>query len=98
MGVYNFAIIKGDGIGPDIVNEEIRVLNRVAEKFGHTFNYEEVLLGGAAIDAVGEPCPDKTVEVCKKSDAVIFGSVGGPKWDALPDELRPEKGLLKIRA
>ncbi len=98
MGVYNFAVIRGDGIGPDIVDEEIKILNRVAEKFGHTFNYKEALLGGAAIDAAGEPCPDETIDVCKKSDAVIFGSVGGPKWDALPDEKRPEKGLLKIRA
>lgn len=98
MGVYNIAVIKGDGIGPDVVNEEIRVLNKIGEKFGHEFEYKEVLLGGAAIDACGTPIPKETVETCKASDSVLLGAVGGPKWDDLPGELRPERGLLGIRS
>ena len=98
MGVYNIAVIKGDGIGPDVVNEEIRVLNKIGEKFGHKFEYKEVLLGGAAIDACGTPIPKETVETCKASDSVLLGAVGGPKWDDLPGELRPERGLLGIRS
>ena len=92
------AVIKGDGIGPDVVNEEIRVLNKIGEKFGHKFEYKEVLLGGAAIDACGTPIPKETVETCKASDSVLLGAVGGPKWDDLPGELRPERGLLGIRS
>ena len=98
MGVYNIAVIKGDGIGPDVVNEEIRVLNKIGEKFGHKFEYKEVLLGGAAIDTCGTPIPKETVETCKASDSVLLGAVGGPKWDDLPGELRPERGLLGIRS
>ena len=98
MGVYNIAVIKGDGIGPDVVNEEIRVLNKIGEKFGHKFEYKEGLLGGAAIDACGTPIPKETVETCKASDSVLLGAVGGPKWDDLPGELRPERGLLGIRS
>ena len=98
MGVYNIAVIKGDGIGPDVVNEEIRVLNKIGEKFGHKFEYKEVLLGGAAIDACGTPIPKETIETCKASDSVLLGAVGGPKWDDLPGELRPERGLLGIRS
>ena len=98
MGVYNIAVIKGDGIGPDVVNEEIRVLNKIGEKFEHKFEYKEVLLGGAAIDACGTPIPKETVETCKASDSVLLGAVGGPKWDDLPGELRPERGLLGIRS
>ena len=98
MGVYNIAVIKGDGIGPDVVNEEIRVLNKIGEKFGHKFEYKEVLRGGGAIDACGTPIPKETVETCKASDSVLLGAVGGPKWDDLPGELRPERGLLGIRS
>ena len=98
MGVYNIAVIKGDGIGPDVVNEEIRVLNKIGEKFGHKFEYKEVLLGGAAIDACGTPIPKETIETCKASDSVLLGAVGGPKWDDLPGELRPERSLLGIRS
>jgi 3-isopropylmalate dehydrogenase len=94
---FNIAVIKGDGIGPEIVEQSIRVLDRIGEKFGHQFNFKEVLAGGAAIDAVGNPMPDETLETCKNSDAVLLGAVGGPKWDNLPGEKRPEKGLLKIR-
>jgi len=94
MAVYNIAVIKGDGIGPDIVSEEMKVLTKIGEKFGHTFNFTEVLAGGAAIDACGKPLPEETVKVCKASDSVLLGAVGGPKWDSLPGELRPERGAL----
>lgn len=95
---YNIALIKGDGIGPEIVDEAVKVLNRVGEKFGHAFHYTEVLMGGCAIDQTGSPLPEETVEICKKSDSVLLGAVGGPKWDTLPGKLRPEKGLLGIRS
>ncbi len=96
--VKNIALIRGDGIGPEIVDSAVRVLNVVAEKFGHTFNYTDCLMGGAAIDAVGTPLPEKTVEDCLASDSVLLGAVGGPKWDNMPANLRPEKGLLGIRS
>ena len=92
------AVIKGDGIGPEIVNEAIRVLDRVAEKYGHTFVYDEVLAGGAAIDAYGECLPKSTVDACLASDSVLLGAVGGPKWDNVPGDKRPEKALLGIRS
>lgn len=92
------AVIKGDGIGPEIVNEAIRVLDRVAKKFGHTFIYDEVLAGGAAIDAYGECLPKSTVDACLASDSVLLGAVGGPKWDNVPGDKRPEKALLGIRS
>lgn len=95
---YHIAVIKGDGIGPEIVSEAIRVLNAVGEKYGHSFEYKEVLMGGCAIDATGVPLPDETIKICKESDSVLLGAVGGPKWDTLPGNLRPEKGLLGIRS
>jgi 3-isopropylmalate dehydrogenase len=94
---YNIALIKGDGIGPEVVAEAIKVLDAIGEKFSHTFHYTDVLMGGIAIDKTGVPLPDETVEICKKSDSVILGAVGGPKWDTLPGHLRPEAGLLGIR-
>ena len=93
----NIAVIKGDGIGPEIITEAQKVLNKVGEKFGHTFTYTDVLMGGCAIDATGVPLPQETVDVCLKSDSVLLGAVGGPKWDTLPGKLRPEAGLLGIR-
>lgn len=93
----NIAVIKGDGIGPEIVDEAIKVMNKTAEKFGHSFNYEYVLMGGCAIDATGVPLPQETVDICLKSDSVLLGAVGGYKWDTMPANLRPEKGLLGIR-
>lgn len=93
----NIAVIKGDGIGPEIVAEAEKVLNKVGEKFGHTFTYTDVLMGGCAIDATGVPLPQETVDICLKSDSVLLGAVGGPKWDTLPGNLRPEAGLLGIR-
>lgn len=97
----NIAVIKGDGIGPEIVTEAMKVLDRVAEKFGHKFNYEQLLMGGCSIDANGVPLTDETIERCKASDAVLMGSIGGDTtkspWYKLPANLRPEAGLLKIR-
>lgn len=91
------AIIPGDGIGKEIISQAKKVLKVASIKYKFDFEYEEVLLGGAAVDATGVPLPDKTVEICKKSDAVLLGAVGGPKWDNLPSKLRPEAGLLGIR-
>lgn len=97
MKTYNIAVIKGDGIGPEIVDEAIKVLNSVGVVENIKFNYKEYLLGGAAYDAVGEPCPDETIKGCLESDAVLFGAIGGYKWESLPKEKRPESGLLKLR-
>ena len=93
----NIAVIKGDGIGPEIVNEALKVLNAIAKKHNHKFEYTNVLLGGCAIDETGSPLPQKTIDVCKASDSVLLGAVGGPKWDTLPGNCRPETGLLGIR-
>lgn len=95
--IKKIAVIKGDGIGPEIVTEAQKVLDRIAEAYGHTFEYTDVLMGGCAIDATGEPLPKETVEVCLKSDSVLLGAVGGHKWDDLPGDKRPEAGLLGIR-
>lgn len=90
-------LLPGDGIGPEIVAEAVKVLNKVGQKFGHSFDFEEALIGGAAIDATGSPLPSDTVAVCRNADAVFLGAVGGPKWDNLDNRSRPEKGLLGIR-
>ncbi|HEX2937655.1 MAG TPA: 3-isopropylmalate dehydrogenase [Ruminiclostridium sp.] len=95
---FRIAVIKGDGIGPEIVGEAEKVLIKTGEKFGHSFEFTDVLMGGCAIDKTGVPLPDETVEICKKSDSVLLGAVGGPKWDNMPGSLRPEKGLLGIRS
>ena len=95
---YNIALLKGDGIGPEIVDSAVRVLEAIGKKFGHEFNFKSYLIGGCAIDACGEPLPKETVEGCLTSDSVLLGAVGGPKWDTLPGNLRPEKALLGIRA
>lgn len=97
MKEYNVAVLKGDGIGPEIVNEAIKVLDVTGKKYGFKVNYNEQLLGGIAIDKTGVPLPQKTIDECKKSDAVLLGAVGGWKWDTLPGNLRPEAGLLGIR-
>ena len=95
---YKIALIKGDGIGPEVVDEAVDVLEAVGAKFGHSFEYVEVLLGGCATDAVGKSYPDGTAEQCKACDAVLLGAVGGPKWGAdKPAEQRPETALLAIR-
>ena len=94
---FKIAVIKGDGIGPEVMREAVRVLNAVAEKYGHSFEYNYLLAGGAAIDACGECLPAETVRVAKASDAVMLGAVGGPKWDNLPGDKRPERALLGLR-
>ncbi|MEO1941816.1 MAG: 3-isopropylmalate dehydrogenase, partial [Campylobacterales bacterium] len=97
MREYKIAVIEGDGIGPEIIREGIRVLDRAGEKGGFKLNYSYYLLGGVAVDKVGDPCPPETIEGALNSDGVLFGAIGGPKWDSLPKEKRPESGLLKIR-
>ncbi|CAM4382846.1 MULTISPECIES: 3-isopropylmalate dehydrogenase [Saccharibacillus] len=91
------AVIAGDGIGPEVVAEAEKVLQKVGEVFGYSFETEHALFGGIAIDEKGTPLPAETLEVCKRADAVLLGAVGGPKWDNNPKELRPETGLLGIR-
>lgn len=95
---YNIALLKGDGIGPEIVDSAVKVLVAVGEKYGHTFNFTPYLIGGVALDTVGVPLPEETVKGCLASDSVLLGAVGGPKWDTLPGNMRPEKALLGIRS
>lgn len=95
--VYHVAVLKGDGIGPEIVDATLSVLDRVGEKFGHTFHYQYADVGGCAIDKYGEPLPAESLKVCLESDSVLLGAVGGPKWDNLPVAVRPEKALLGLR-
>ena len=95
---FNIALVKGDGIGPEIVDSAVAVLTEVGKRFGHNFNFTAYLAGGAAIDAYGIPLPEETVKGCKESDSVLLGAVGGPKWDTLPGDIRPEKALLGLRA
>lgn len=98
MKDYQIVVLRGDGIGPEIVAEAIKVLDAAGEKYGFQFHYDERLMGGCAIDATGEPLPQETVDACKKADAVLLGAVGGWKWDTLPGNKRPEAGLLGIRS
>ncbi|MCL2369819.1 MAG: 3-isopropylmalate dehydrogenase [Firmicutes bacterium] len=95
---YNIALIKGDGIGPEIIDGACEVLEFVGKKYGHSFNFVPYLAGGAAIDATGEPLPEETIKGCLASDSIMLGAVGGPKWDALPGNIRPEKALLGLRS
>ena len=98
MENYKITLLKGDGIGPEIVEEAVKVLNKTAEKFDFTVSYDEALLGGVAIDETGVALPQETVDKCKASDAVLLGAVGGPKWGSdKPAEQRPETALLAIR-
>ncbi len=94
----NIAVIRGDGIGPEIIAQALKVLDRIGEMYGHTFTYTDVDMGGCAIDKYGDPLPSEMLEKCLASDSVLLGAVGGNKWDTLPGHLRPEKGLLRIRA
>jgi len=94
---YNIALIKGDGIGPEIVDEAVKVLDAVAASCDFTLRYTEVLMGGSAYDVTGDPLPQETINVSLNSDAVLFGAIGGQKWDNLPREKRPESGLLRFR-
>ena len=94
---YNIVVLDGDGIGPEICKGAIEVLEAVGKKFGHEFNFTHRLIGGCAIDKCGTPLPQETIEACLNSDSVLLGAVGGYKWDNLPVDVRPEKGLLGIR-
>lgn len=97
MANYNISLIKGDGIGVEIVDEAVKVLKAVGDKYDISFDFKEYLMGGCAIDATGNPLPQETVDGVKNSDACLFGAIGGPKWDNQPRELRPESGLLRFR-
>lgn len=94
----NIAVIRGDGIGPEIVEQALLVLNKVGSLFGHQFEYTDVDMGGCAIDKWGDPLPQAELDKCLKSDSVLLGAVGGNKWNNVPGEMRPEKGLLRLRA
>ncbi len=97
MSSYKIALIKGDGIGPEIIDEAVKVLDAVASVEGFELKYNEVLMGGCAYDITGDPLPQETINVSLNSDAVLFGAIGGEKWDTLPREKRPESGLLRFR-
>ena len=94
----NITILKGDGIGPEIVEQAIKVLNVVCERYGHEFNYTEVDIGGCSIDKHGVPITEEGMNICKNSDSVLLGAVGGPKWDNVDPSIRPEKALLAVRS
>lgn len=94
---FKIAVIHGDGIGVEIIDSALRVLNKIAQKYNHTFNYDFVTAGGVAIDKFGVPLPKSELDKCLSSDSVLLGAVGGPKWDTLPGDLRPERALLGIR-
>jgi len=95
---FSVAVIPGDGIGPEVIAPTLEVLDAVGDKYGHIFNYVELLAGGQAIDQTGEPLPKEALEAAKQCDALLLGAVGGPKWDTLPGHLRPERALLGLRA
>jgi len=94
---YKIGVIKGDGIGPEIIDEAVKVLDALSANMGFNVSYEEMLMGGIAIDETGVPLPEETIQGVKRCDAVLFGAIGGPKWDNLERHLRPESGLLAIR-
>jgi 3-isopropylmalate dehydrogenase len=97
MSTYKIAVLPGDGIGPEVIAEAVRVLRAVAKTSGVSFEFAQALVGGAAIDATGRPLPPETLKLCQSSHAILFGSVGGPRWDNLPQEQRAERGLLALR-
>src|SRR6059036_1765395 len=97
MATYTIAVLPGDGIGQEVTPEAVRVLRAVGKRVGATFEFEEALIGGAAIDATGRPLPPETLALCRRADAILFGAVGGPRWDGLPQESRAERGLLALR-
>lgn len=98
MGKFKIAVIPGDGIGPEVTNAARNILDCIVKRFGHEFVYDELLAGGIAIDVTGNPLPASTVAACKNSDGVLLGAVGGPKWDTLPGDGRPERALLGLRS
>lgn len=92
------ALLSGDGVGPEVTKEAVKILKKIAQKFGHTFTFKEGLIGAVAIDKTGDPLPNETLSLCEESDAVLFGSIGDPKYDNDPAaKIRPEQGLLKMR-
>lgn len=95
---YKIAVVKGDGIGPEIVEEALLVLDKIGKRFGHKFLYTDLLAGGCSIDANGVPLTQEVIDVCKAADSVLLGAVGGPKWDSQPTGNRPEKALLGLRS
>lgn len=97
MKEFEIAVIDGDGIGPEIIKEAIKIIDKAAAKYDTKMNWKKVLAGGCAIDAKGEPLPNDTIEVCLKADSVLLGAIGGPKWDNLPGKDRPEMALLGLR-
>ncbi|MEL7219978.1 MAG: 3-isopropylmalate dehydrogenase, partial [Bacteroidota bacterium] len=98
MSTFNIAVLSGDGIGPEVVAQARKVLDAISSRYGHTFNYQEALVGAIAIDETGDPLPEETVNACLDSDAVLFGSIGHPKYDNDPSaKVRPEQGLLRLR-
>ena len=94
----NIAVIRGDGIGPEIVQQALLVLDKIAALYGHEFTYTDVDMGGNAIDKWSDPLPQSELDKCLASDSVLLGAVGGPKWNDVPGHMRPEKGLLRLRA
>ncbi|MFZ4514547.1 MAG: isocitrate/isopropylmalate family dehydrogenase, partial [Geothrix sp.] len=90
-------VLPGDGVGPEVTREAVACLQAVAGAFGHRFNFREALIGGAAVDACGDPLPEDTLALCRTADAVLLGAVGGPAWDQHPRDQRPESGLLRLR-
>ena len=97
MSSYRIALLPGDGIGPEIVEQAQRVLEAIAAQFNHEFEFQSCMIGGIAIDTCGDPLPQDTIDACKGSAAILLGAVGGPKWDDPTAKTRPEAGLLKIR-
>src|SRR4029434_10132592 len=97
MSVFKIAVLPGDGIGQEVTAEAVRVMRAIAKQSGTTFEFEQGLIGGGAIDAGGHPLPVETLKLCQDAHAILFGAVGGPKWDALPQESKPERGLLGLR-
>lgn len=97
MTKFNIAVIKGDGIGPEIVDSAMNVLTKIGERFGHNFDFIQSICGGAAYDKYGEPLPQESLDICLASDSVLLGAVGGPQYDNLPYEKRPERALLGVR-
>jgi 3-isopropylmalate dehydrogenase len=94
---FKIALVRGDGIGPEVVGEAVKVMDKIGSRYGHRFAYADTLAGGCAIDALGTPLPGETIDVCKASDSVLLGAVGGWKWDVLPGNMRPERALLGLR-
>ena len=93
----NIAVLAGDGIGPEITAQAVKVLEAIAQKFQHNFTFTNALVGGAALDEKGDPLPQETLEICKKADAILFGTIGDPKYNDLEIKDRPEQGLLRLR-